>query len=92
MIRTVKEIETRRRILLSLWSYAYEFQNHSIVSDAVFDVEAYQVNLSVETDRLDLDYWFRAFFDPSTGLWIHKHPELNKIAAIYQEHFANAVL
>lgn len=84
LIRTVTEIERHRRIKLSLWAYAYEFEDHSIVSDAVFDVESYQVNLAVETDRLDLDYWFRAQFQPCTGLWIHQHPELNRIREIYE--------
>lgn len=81
------EIEKKRRIKLSIWAFAYEFKNHSIVSDAVFDVTARQVNLSIATNRLDLDYWFRAFFDPSTGVWIHKHPELDKIRNIYERYF-----
>lgn len=87
MPRTSKEIETRRRIKLSIWAYAYEFENHSVVSDAVYDVESYQVDLSVETDRLDLDYWLRAFFDPSTGLWIHGHPELSRIKQLYERFY-----
>lgn len=84
---TPKEIETRRRIRLAIWAYAYEFQNHSIVSDAVFDVESYQVNLAIETDRLDLDYWFRANFEPCTGLWIHQHPQLERIGEIYRGNY-----
>ncbi len=82
-----KEIETRRRIKLSVWAFAYEFRAHSIVTDAIFDVESYLVDLSVETNRLDLDYWFRAFFQPHTGMWIHKHPELSKIEKLYEEHY-----
>ena len=78
-----KEIETRRRIRLALWAHAYEDRMHSIVSDAVFDRESYAVDLSIETDRLDLDYWFRAHFDPCTGSWIHKHPEYYKIVCLY---------
>lgn len=51
--------------------------------DAVFDREALLVDLSVDTGRPDLDAWFRREFDPSTGMWIAKHPELNKVAALY---------
>lgn len=84
---TPKELETRRRIKLSVWAYAYEFENKSLVPDAVFDVESYQVDLRTETDRLDLDYWFRGNFQPCTGMWIHQHPELNKIREIYKRYY-----
>ena len=86
---TPKEIETRRRIRVCVWAYAYEIMNDLIVTDAVFDVECYQVNLAIETDRLDLDYWFRAHFQPDTGMWIHKHPELDKIHNIYMRWCKN---
>lgn len=79
----LKEIETRRRIRLALWAYAYEFENHSIVSDALFDMESYCVDLNVETNRIDLDYFFKAYFQPCTGLWIYKHPELYKVKNLY---------
>lgn len=84
---TPKEIETRRRVKLALWAYAYEFEQHSIVEDAVFDFESYMVDLNIETDRLDLDYWFRAEFIPDTGLWIHKHPDLDKIKNMYKWNY-----
>lgn len=84
---TPKEIETRRRIKLAIWAYAYEFEDHSIVTDTVFDVESYQVNLNIETDRLDLDYWFRANFQPCTGMWIHKHPDLSRVKELYERFF-----
>jgi len=84
---TPKEIETRRRIKLCVWAYAYERQFHSIVSDSAFDHECLQVDLSIKTDRPDLDAWFLKNFDPSTGAWVHAHPELNKIAAAYFRHY-----
>lgn len=87
MVFSREEIERRRRILLSIWAYAYEFQNHSIVPDHVFDAQAYLVDLRIDTGRPVLDFWFRAMFQPHTGLWIHKHPELHKIERIYHEHF-----
>lgn len=80
--------ETRRRIKLSIWAYAYEFRAHSIVPDAQFDVESYCVDLRVDTRRPDLDFWFRAEFEPATGMWIRKHPELHRIAELYERYYA----
>jgi len=82
---TPKEIETRRRIYLSLWAYAYEFRDEALVSDAIYDVESYQVNLNIRTDRPDLDLFFVLHFQPDTGMWIHKHPELAKVAEHYDK-------
>lgn len=84
---TPKEIETRRRIRLAIWAYAYEVESHSIVRDAVFDIESYQVDLTIETDRIDLDYWFKAYFEPCTGMWIHNHPDLLRIKELYERHY-----
>lgn len=84
---TQQEIETRRRIKLAVWAYAYEFRNVSIVDDFVFDFESRMVDLNVRTDRPDLDIWFVCNFDPSTGQWIHKHPELTKVAGLYERFY-----
>jgi hypothetical protein len=74
--------EKRRRMRLAVWAYAYEFENVSLVPDAVFDEEAKLVNLDVETDMPHLDAWFKANFNPHTGMWIHTHPELERIKDI----------
>lgn len=70
--RTPVEVERRRRIMVSVWAYSYEMLNPpvSLVDDHVFDAECYLLaaGLRVDTDRLDLDYWFRGAFDPSTGV------------------------
>lgn len=76
---TPKEIETRRRIKLSVWAYAYEFKTCSIVDDFVYDAESLMVDLNIRTDRPDLDIWFIMNFTPCTGIWIHDHPELHRI-------------
>lgn len=77
--------------MVSVWAYAYEIANppRSLVPDHVFDAECYMLaaNIRIDTDRLDLDYWFRGAFDPSTGMWIHKHPELDKIRQLYERWF-----
>ena len=75
--------ETRLRIKLSVWAFAYEIANQPLVSDAVYDFNAYQVNLKNRTKRPDLDFWFICNFRPDTGLWIHDHPELDKLERLY---------
>ena len=77
------EKERRRRILLSLWAYAYEYAGEPIVSDAVFDEEAKKVDLSIDTGNVKMDKWFRNNFVDYSGSWIGKHPELNRIKEIY---------
>lgn len=85
IIRSKIERERRRRIMLSLWAYAYEFENKSLVSDAVFDSEASKVNSNIKTGRLD--EFFTNVFQPHTGMWIHQHPELEKLIALYHRLF-----
>jgi hypothetical protein len=64
---------------VAAWAFAYEFLNRSDVSDAVFDSECYKVDLSIDTGNPKMDKWFRENFEPHTGQWIHRHPELKKL-------------
>jgi hypothetical protein len=75
--------ETRLRVRLTAWAYAYEFENDSLVSDAEFDAACREVDLTVRTARPDLDEWWIDNFDPSTGQWIHSHPELDRARNLY---------
>lgn len=68
--------ERKRRINLTIWACSYEFYGTSIVSDAAFDEACLAVNLKVKTGRKDLDSWWKTYFSPYTGQWIHSHPEL----------------
>jgi len=34
-----------------------------------------------------MDNFFKTEFNPSTGQWIHKHPELDKIKIIYHKYY-----
>lgn len=79
------EVERRRRILLSVAAYAYEIENVSLVDDHTFDAECLKVDVSIDTGHPMLDAWWRENFDPSTGMWIHKHPELWKVALRYRQ-------
>ena len=79
------EREVRRRIQVALWAYAYEVHDVSLVPDAVYDKVCREVDLSVDTPRPDLDAWFRTSFDPSTGSWVHTHPDKDgTLAALYR--------
>ena len=78
--------QTRIRIQLSKAAYAYEFEDNPIMADAEFDKLAKEVDLSINTRRPDLDEFFRKEFSPSTGNWIHGHPDLDKIAWLVDRH------
>lgn len=75
------EIERRRRIFVTLWAYAYEVKNISIVDDCRFDLESALIDVSMDTGHPVLDAFFREHFSPETGMWVHQHPEIDKITA-----------
>lgn len=85
--RSRKEIETSKRIKVCVAAYAYEIKDKPIMSDAEFDSLAQSVNISVNTDRPDMDEWFRKEFTPYTGSWIHSHPQFERIGEIYEQHY-----
>ena len=78
---TPVEVERRRRIRLTLWAYAYEIEDRPLVPDHVFDAEAGKSDTSINTGHLD--DWWRTCFNPSTGIWVHMHPELQKVRSLY---------
>jgi biotin synthase-related radical SAM superfamily protein len=80
---TPEETERRNRIKLSVAAYAYEFDNTSIMSDAEFDEFARLIDPQMSTNNQVLDQFFRTEFQPDTGQWIHKHPELDKVKQLY---------
>lgn len=77
------EIQKRKRINVALWAYAYEIKDDPMVSDAMFDKVCTEIDLAIATDSIELDAWFFLHFDPCTGQWVHSHPELDKLAALY---------
>ena len=56
---------------------------YPMADDALFDETAKAIDTTVDTGHPVLDKFFREEFGPETGQWIHKHPELDKIAALY---------
>ena len=89
MTPTPIETERRHRIRLSVAAYAYEFDNTSIMSDADFDELAKQIDPRVTTGHAILDQFFRTEFQPDTGQWIHKHPELDRVRQLYLKFYKN---
>ena len=81
--------QTWVRCKITLAAYAYEFDNRSVISDQIFDDLCKEVDLSVETRRPDLDKWYKENFQPDTGMWIHKHPELDRVAGLYQQVYGD---
>lgn len=87
---TIVENEMRNRIRVCMFAYAYEFNAVSLVSDADFDKLCLKIRTYLNTNRPDLDDWFRKNFNPWTGQWIHNYPELDKIKALV-ERYSNKV-
>jgi len=81
------EVEVRRRIKLSVAAYAYEYLDESIMSDAEFDKMCLEVDLKIDTGNKKMDNFFKKHFDSSTGQWIRKHPEIKKIAMLYERYY-----
>ena len=76
--------QRRIRIRLALAAYAYEFDNDSIITDAEFDALADQVIPSIATGHEVMDKFFKDIFIPDTGMWVHNHPELDKLKDLYE--------
>jgi len=87
IFRNKVELERHRRILISIYAYAYEFENDSLVSDSEFDDLALDINETIKTGNRKLDNFFRNKFDPFTGIWIREHPELDKIKSLYETYY-----
>ena len=79
--------EIRNRILVSVAAYAYEYLNAPIMSDADFDTLAQQIDITKQTGNKTLDTFFEKYFTPDSGMWIHKHPEKNKLKYLYEEYY-----
>ena len=79
--------ETRNRIKLSVAAYAYEFLNISVMSDAEFDSMSRTIDVSRSTGNKVMDNFFKKEFKADTGMWIHKHPDLEGIKSLYKRYY-----
>lgn len=85
--RTPVELEVWRRIKLSIAAYSYEFCDDAIMSDAEFDKMCMEINPSIKTGNKIMDNFFEKSFDSSTGQWIHKHPQIDRIKHLYETYY-----
>lgn len=85
------EVETRNRVQIAVGAYAYEIKSTPIFNDATFDRLAQLIQPRMGTCHPLIDEFFATEFSPMTGMWIHKHPELTKIAAVYQRYYSGAI-
>ena len=76
--------EIRNRIRLSLASYSYEFHDDSLMTDAEFDKLSREINPNEKTGNELIDRFFREEFMVDSGMWIRRHPELDKLKLIYE--------
>ena len=57
------------------------------MSDDEFDSLAKSINPNEKTGNRKLDNFFKNQFATDTGMWIHKHPERNKLEHIYKTYY-----
>ena len=92
------EVERRNRIKLAVAAYAYEKESDSIMSDGDFDKLCLEINPNMPTVENNhcptlierykkLDEFWANEFQPDTGQWIHKHPELELVKSTYFKHY-----
>lgn len=74
------------RIRLSVAAWAYEVHDTSIMSDHEYDRLSLLVDPKVSTGNRKLDTFFRQHFDPSTGVWVLKHPETGKLDQLFRKY------
>lgn len=85
------DTETRNRIMLSVYAYAYEFMNDSLIDDEQFDSLAKQIKPTVRTGNKKIDDFFAKEFVADSGMWIRKHPELDKLNNLYNKYYKGKV-
>ena len=81
------EVERKRRIIVSVWAYGYEVENDSIVSDEMFDFECLRIVTTTGTGNEIVDKFFREEFVAESGIWIHRHPELEGVKKLYVRYY-----
>ena len=79
--------EIKNRIILSVAAYAYEYLGESFMTDHEFDELSLKINPDVKTGNDLMDDFFKKHFDPSTGMWIRKHPEIQKLNYLYKKYY-----
>lgn len=69
---------------MAVAAYAYEVENDPIMSDEEYDRLSREIDPDMPTGNRKLDKFFMLRFEPDTSLWVHIHPEIDKLRHIYQ--------
>lgn len=85
----LSELVRKDRITVAVAAWAYENNHKPIMSDAKYDQLSQRVHAQrhIATGNHRLDRFFQRHFDPDTGLWVHKHPDLPAIENIYARYY-----
>lgn len=83
---TQVEIERRNRIDVAVAAYAYEIAERPIMSDDDYDALACSIDPTVSTGHARLDRFFAEQYAAYTGAWIHNHPDLIGVRALYERY------
>ena len=78
------EAERRNRIRVSLAAYRYEMRPDlpEVMSDSKWNHLAHSIRPEISTGHEVLDKFFKTGFSPFTGMWVRKHPELDKLISL----------
>jgi len=79
--------EIKNRIKISVAAYAYEYLDAPIMSDGDFDALSQLINTKKKTGNEKLDKFFEKHFVADSGMWIHKHPEKEKLKYLYERFY-----
>lgn len=88
----VVDRQTRVRINVAVYAYAYEIMDDPVATDAEFDNLCAEVKVSIDTRNQIMDKWFRDNFSPHTGSWVWSHPDkagLHKYYLLWRKHKKN---
>jgi hypothetical protein len=77
----------RDRIKIAVAAWSYERGYRHTMTDTEYDELSQRVHSqrNTATGNHRLDRFFQRHFDPDTGLWIHRHPDLASVERIYAQ-------
>lgn len=83
------ELVRHDRIKVAVAAWAYENNYKPIMTDRQYDQLSERVYLerNIATGNYRLDRFFQKNFDPNTGLWVRKHPDIAGLENIYARYF-----
>lgn len=77
--------EKRLRASVVFNAVAYELYGINFISDSEWDTRALKVDITIDTDRPDLDEWFREHYTPYTSQWVHSFPDIHRMRELVQQ-------